>query len=69
MPTLNLSTSSILAVRPAVTHVWKKEGATLHRSREQGAGSREQGTLVLHGGFRKNPYPPIFLAKSVDIIV
>ena len=27
--TLNLSTSSILAVLPEVTHVWKKEGATL----------------------------------------
>ena len=27
--TLNLSTSSILAVLPEVTHVWKKDGATL----------------------------------------
>ena len=27
--TLNLSTSSILAVLPAATQVWKKDGATL----------------------------------------
>ena len=32
--TLNLSTSSILAVLPEVTQVWKKEGATLPKTKK-----------------------------------